>query len=199
MGGYFIALEGLDGAGKTLQAAMLSRKVASLGLGVLSTAEPTDGPVGKLIKEMLVAGQADPRELALLFTADRYQHLRVEVEPALSKGAVVITDRYFYSTLAYEGAMGVDLDYLRQVNRLARLPDLAVLIDVPVEVALSRISSRRALQLTERGQLLSSVNGIYREMASRGELAVVDGRGKPEEVFDRLWGLVGSLLEFKKP
>ncbi len=199
MGGYFIALEGLDGAGKTLQAAMLSRKVASLGLGVLSTAEPTDGPVGKLIKEMLVAGQADPRELALLFTADRYQHLRVEVEPALRKGAVVITDRYLYSTLAYEGAMGVDLDYLRQVNRLARLPDLAVLIDVPVEVALSRISSRRALQLTERGQLLSSVNRIYREMASRGELAVVDGKGKPEEVFDRLWGLVGTLLQFKKP
>lgn len=149
--GHFIAIEGIDGAGTTTQANRLAAVLRKRGLPLLTTHEPTDGPVGALIRQVLngrvvVTGPAGSTSLgwstlALLFAADRLDHLQAEIIPNLMDGVTVITDRYDASSIAYQGIVSGDAavtEWIRTINARARRPDLTIILDVSPETALER-------------------------------------------------------------
>lgn len=191
--GFFLVIEGIDGSGKTTQSKRLCERLNSEGLKTLYTCEPSKGPIGLFIKEeILEKGRFPPEVEALLFAADRFEHLRAVVTPALNEGLIVVCDRYLYASLAYQGAQGVDLDWIRDVNSFALRPDLAVYLDVPPEVALARKKGKR--DSLEYLELEGRVRSIYVELATKGELLLLDGRGSIEDVGKRLYGEVKALL-----
>ncbi len=139
MSGILIVLEGLDGAGTTTQCKRLGDALSADGHDVHTTCEPSGGPVGRLLREIL-AGQHAPTDattLSLLFAADRADHIQREVEPALARGAVVISDRWYHSSLAYQGT-GEQRAWIRTLNQRARRPDLTLYLDVSPEAAAKR-------------------------------------------------------------
>jgi dTMP kinase len=162
--GHFIAIEGIDGAGTTTQAARLAAALRKKGLPVRTTHEPTDGPIGSLIRQVLsgrvvVNGPAGATSLgwstlALLFAADRLDHLQAEVIPNLMDGVTVITDRYDASSIAYQGVVSGDeavTEWIRLINGRARRPDLTLVLDVSAETA------------TERRRVRGNVPDLYEE------------------------------------
>lgn len=189
---FFIVLEGLDGAGTTTQTARLEEWLRALGLTVVVTREPSDGPIGRLIREMLRNrhGDVDPSAIALLFAADRVDHLAREIHPNLSAGNIVISDRYLMSSLAYQGRDG-NLPWVEILNQRADTPDLTILLDVDLEVCLSRLASRGSeAELYERRETLEAVCAAYRRLVDEekisGALAVVDGSVEVEQVFEAI-------------
>ena len=193
--GAFIVLEGGDGAGKTVQAKALCAALKRGGYRVCLTAEPSRNTVGRLIRRSLLQRwKAAPEVEALLFAADRFQHLESEVRPALAAGRVVVCDRYVYASLAYQGAQGVDLDWIRGLNRFAERPNLALYLDVPAETGLGRIRGRKRTVL-ERLELQRRVREEYLKLAQAGELTLVDASQPLEKVAEIVYGLVTRRLE----
>ncbi|MBI5509698.1 MAG: dTMP kinase [Deltaproteobacteria bacterium] len=142
--GLLIALEGIDGSGTTTQGATLAEALAARGLTVHLTAEPSVGPVGEVIRRVLRGELSmSSRVLAMLFAADRIDHLEREIAPQLDRGAVVISDRYLLSSLAYQ-SLDNPLDWVIEQNRLARRADLNVLLRVTAETAARRRAARGA-------------------------------------------------------
>ena len=149
MTGTFLSFEGGEAAGKSVQAARLAESLGTRGRGVLLTREPGGTPFAERIRDVLLhARDVDlaPEAQALLFSAARAQHTRDVIRPALAEGKIVIADRYFDSTLAYQGyGLGADLDGLRAMTRFAvgaLVPQRTFLIDVPVGVTLARLGAR---------------------------------------------------------
>ena len=149
MTGTFLSFEGGEAAGKSVQAARLAESIGTRGRGVLLTREPGGTPFAERIRDVLLhARDVDlaPEAQALLFSAARAQHTRDVIRPALAEGKIVIADRYFDSTLAYQGyGLGADLDGLRAMTRFAvgaLVPQRTFLIDVPVGVTLARLGAR---------------------------------------------------------
>lgn len=163
--GSFIVLEGLDGAGTTTQSRLLGDRLRAEGKRVHVTAEPSGGPVGSLIRQALTkrlsapAGEVDPAVLALLFAADRLDHVVAEIAPRLSKGIDVISDRFTLSSLAYQSLTTRDVRWVEALNARALVPDLTVFLKVPAAVALRR---RRAASDTAE---LYEVDAFQREVA----------------------------------
>jgi len=175
----FIVLEGIDGCGKSTQAKLLGAWLSQQGKEVLLTAEPTRTRVGKLIREILSGGeQVDPKTLALLFTADRAQHLATEVEPAIAEGKVVVCERYVHSTVAYQEAQGVSRRWLIELNRFAPEADVTFLLDVEPGLGASRTSTG---EIFENGEFLEKVRDNYLKF-DRG-IAKLDGSRSVGEVF----------------
>lgn len=145
--GCLIAIEGIDGAGTTTQARMLAGWMQQVGLSTHLTCEPSPGPLGRLIREILTqrTRPVDRAALALLFAGDRVDHVRHEVEPKLERGAHVVTDRYVYSSIAYQG-LDLDLEWVAAINGLAPEPDLTVYIRVDPAVARERRAARGSQQ-----------------------------------------------------
>ena len=141
--GRFVVVEGLDGVGTTTVAAEVVDILRARGLRVRLTAEPTDGPFGTLLRRHL-SGETtlDPPSAALVFTADRSDHLQTAVRPALARGEWVVSDRYLLSTLAYQGAEGVDRETILAASRGFAVPDLTVVLEAPDEVRQARMASR---------------------------------------------------------
>ena len=141
--GVLIAIEGIDGAGKTTQVAALAAAIRQLGLEVVTTKEPTDGPAGRRIRETARTGRLPPGDELALFVEDRKEHVRALIGPALERGAVVIVDRYYYSTAAYQGARGLDPDSILTANEaFAPRPDLVVVVDVDPALGVGRVRAR---------------------------------------------------------
>jgi len=141
----FIVMEGIDGCGKTTQAKFLHEWLIKEGHDVFLTAEPTNSIIGKCLKAILSSGvQIDPHALALLFTSDRYEHIKKEIEPALRDKKIVISERYYHSTIAYQAAQGVDREWLLDINSFAieKKPDIAFLLDIPPESAIPKIQEK---------------------------------------------------------
>jgi dTMP kinase len=150
MRGKFITFEGGEGTGKSTQAGLLARKLESLGLGVLLTREPGGSPGAEIIRHVLLSGAAKPLGAdaeAMLFAAAREDHVRCTIEPALAAGKWVVCDRFADSTRVYQGALGqVDRRLIKGLERVSigdLLPDLTLVLDVPVDVALERLALRR--------------------------------------------------------
>lgn len=142
-GGFLLALEGIDGAGKSVQARAVAAALEARGLAVVLTHEPTQGPWGRLLRESAVRGRLAPAEELEAFLKDREQHVREVIRPALAAGRVVITDRYYFSTVAYQGARGFDPEaLLRRNEAFAPQPDLLVVLDLDPAAGRSRIGAR---------------------------------------------------------
>lgn len=191
----FIVFEGLDGSGTTTQSASIAQRLREASHEVVHTYEPSEGPIGVMIRQglrrRLTLPQGEPldhRSLALLFAADRIDHLRATVEPALARGAVVISDRYVHSSLAYQGAT-LDMRWVDAINAQARIADLVIWIDVPVDECLHRMQRRGgAEELFENRRALEAVLARYEEaIAMRPERTIrIDGVGTPDAIFERI-------------
>ncbi len=192
--GAFIVIEGLDGSGKTTQAKLLADKL-SHSHRALYTFEPSKGKIGEFIRNgCLYEDKRLHAEVeALLFAADRIEHVEHVVKPALREGRLVISDRYIYSSLAYQGSAGVDLKWVNTLNDRALKPDLAVFIDVSPEIVLKRLERRKSVMETLETQ--RCVREIYMKFVEKGELEVIDGNKPEAAVFKSLYAIVSKFLE----
>jgi len=186
MEGKFIVFEGIDKSGKETQAKMLYDYLHKKAIPVIYTEEPTDkNAIGRLVKKWLV-GQAtinSGQAITLLYTADRYEHLKKVINPALNVGKNVICDRFFYSTIAYESSIfGVDKEWIRSLHKDMRKPDVVIFIDIDPEISLKRERSTPNDRL-EKVELLKKVREAYKEMVNEERFFVVKGDRPKEEVF----------------
>lgn len=187
--GVFICVEGLDGCGKTTQTKLLVRRLKRTCSAVY-TCEPSSGDIGRFIrKNYLHADKRGSVEVeALLFAADRVEHVKDEVLPALSEEKIVVSDRYVYSSLAYQGAAGLDLGWIERVNEHAVRPDLAVFIDVEPGTVIRRLKRKRSVMENLETQL--KVREVYVKYVEMGKLVRIDGNRPKREVARELANLV---------
>lgn len=183
--GTFIVFEGLDGSGKSTQLRLLAEILRAEGREVVTTAEPYDGAWGRRIRAMARSGErVEPEEELRWFQEQRREHVRELVAPALARGAVVLSDRYFLSSVAYQGARGLDAEaILRDSEAEFPLPDLVLLLEVDAADGLRRIQGRTAAAepaFEERG-FQEAVARVFAGI-DRGYLERVDARGTPAQV-----------------
>jgi len=183
-----VVIEGLDGAGTTTQSELVAGVLRGRGLDVCLTAEPSDGPLGRVARAH-VRGDITlgPQATALAFVADRADHLDRVIRPALAAGSWVVCDRYVLSTLAYQGAEGVDRLWVLGASGDLDRPDLTVFLDVPEAARSERMAGRPSVQRYEHEGLQQALSRSYEAsrklLEARGHrLAVVDGTGDPEAV-----------------
>jgi len=179
--GVFICVEGLDGCGKTTQAKLLVRRLRR-SCDAIYTAEPSSGKIGRFIKKHWLHGDKRGSGVveALLFAADRFEHVENTVLPALKRGRIVVSDRYVYSSLAYQGATGLELEWIERINEHAVRPDLAIFIDVEPETVVQRLKPRKSVM--ENLETQRKVREVYVEFVEKGELVRVDGSKSKGEV-----------------
>jgi dTMP kinase len=185
--GVLLAFEGIDGSGKSTQARMFADWAEARGLDVVRTREPTNGPWGRKIREARFTARLSPEDELAAFLADRQQHVTELINPALARGALVIIDRYYYSTVAYQGARGLDPAALLAKNRaFAPKPHLVVLVDVDPKQSLERIHTRGEGQdLFENLEALTKVRALFLSI-SEPHIARIDGADAPDLVFQRV-------------
>ena len=194
--GLLVALEGLDGCGKSTQLVGLGEALRAEGLAPLLTREPTDGAHGRRIRAMARSGQQAPVADELRwFVEDRAEHVAQSIAPALAEGRLVITDRYFLSTVAYQGARGLDWrELLSQSEARFPAPDLVLCLEVPVELGLARVRARGggAEPAFERADYLEEVAEIFRAI-ERPYFQRVDASRSQREVHAELWQQLAVL------
>jgi len=174
--GVLIVIEGIDGAGKTTIAKWLVELLNRRGYEAIYTYEPTDSLLVQALKSYSEYRSAELD--ALVYAADRLVHLRSKVLPALDSGKVVVMDRYYFSSIAYQGAQGAPIEWVIELNKYALKPDLAIYIDIDPEIGLKRLSGEkgsRRFPEYENLDLLRRVREIYLELVRKGHLVLVDG------------------------
>jgi dTMP kinase len=186
-----VVFEGIDGSGKTTLVHTLVERCRTEGIPVLGTREPTDGPAGRRLRELARAGtRLPPWEELALFEADREAHTQAVVEPALREGRLVLQDRGFHSTAAYQGSRGIDAaTILFRSRRLAPEPDLVVWLALPIEDALARARGRGRLDAFERRDDLERIHAYF---ASIPDAVRLDARLPPQQLADAAWSLLPS-------
>jgi dTMP kinase len=194
--GLLVVLEGIDGSGKTTQARSLLRRLRYRGYKAAFFREPTRGRWGREVKRL--AARADsltPAEELELFVKDRRENVVKNLVPALAAGKVVVLDRYYFSTIAYQGAKGIDTGRIRRMNEAFVVrPDLVVVLDVDARAGLARILGRKTRdELFEREDYLVRVGRIFRGFAGP-EFVHLDGRGDRRAVGRAIWARVETLL-----
>jgi dTMP kinase len=203
--GRLVVLEGIDGAGTTTHVARLADKLRTVRVPVRMTREPSDGPVGTLVRQVLTGRLVAPggrapgwATMALLFAADRMDHVESTIDPFIAEGGVVLSDRYDASSLAYQsvssGSHAKDaVEWIRSLNRFVRRPDLTIVLDVPPEIAAERRLMRgEAAQLYDQNEVQRALAEFYRHLDKHipgDRIAVIDASGPIDEVHDRIWGV----------
>ena len=200
----FLAFEGGEAAGKSTQTERLARR-----LDALLTREPGGTPLGAAIRGIFLdpaTGELDPRTEALLMAADRAQHVATVIRPALAAGRHVVTDRYLHSSIAYQGhGRGLDPAGVERLNRWATdelLPDVVVLLDVPVDVARQRIAHQAPDRLeSEADGFHERVrDGFLAQAASHPDRwVVIDATGDPDDIAAAVWEAVTARLPDPDP
>ena len=204
--GRFLVLEGLDGAGTTTQSRLLGERLRASGRRVHVTAEPSGGPVGALLRQVLTGrvrgrggGELDPGAVALLFAADRLDHVAAEIAPRLADGVDVISDRFTLSSLAYQAITTGDADWVARLNDRALAPDLVVFLRARPSVALARRRAGSAdPELYEVSDFQRRVARGYERaldvLRSAGQRVVVlDGEAPVDAVADAVWAAVSTV------
>ena len=199
----FVVIEGIDGSGKGTQVRLLKERLIDLGEDVFVTREPTKGPTGKIIRDHLSDPFLDDEALALMFAADRIEHLEKEIRPALERNEFVISDRYVYSSLAYQG-QNVDMEWVGKINKYADRPDLAILLDLDPKISERRVNDRgedieyfeedRSFQEDVRRSFQRISRGQNQPDGLKTKWLVVDASLGISEVRDMIWDHITSLL-----
>jgi dTMP kinase len=193
--GLFIVIEGIDGTGKSTQAKRLGEWFVSQGREVMLSREPTDGPWGKRLRESASTGRLSPADELKYFLNDRRQHVEETIAPALAAGKVVILDRYYFSTMAYQGARGFDPTEIRRLNEeFAPEPDLLLILDLDVDTAHQRIGVRGdATNEFENRESLERCREIFLSLKDEPFARVIDSNGTLDEVSERIRQIVGPV------
>ncbi len=191
--GPFICMEGLDGSGKTTQTKLLVEKL-SKSHNAVYTAEPSNGRIGSFIRKGVLYGGRRLSSVteALLFAADRIEHIENEVLPYLRQGRLVVSDRYLYSSLAYQGAAGLSLNWIEKINEYALRPDFAVFIDVDPRAVMRRLKPVKSVMENLKTQM--EVRQIYLKFVERGDLIRIDGNRQKHVVAEELYRSVLNFL-----
>lgn len=209
--GRLITFEGIDGSGKSTQLQLLARMLGTAGYDVLTTREPGGTQLGKRIRAALLDGEhdsVDPLAELLLYAADRAQHIRQLVRPALQSGRIVLSDRFFDATVAYQGyGRGFQLDLVHQLNRLATeglTPDLTLVYDLEVAAGLGRIRDRQTGSSVEQPDRLDREPLEFHQRVRDGYHAliaadphrfrVISAAGSIDEVFERTCREVSTVI-----
>lgn len=184
-GGLLVAIEGIDGAGKSTLAKGLTERLTAAGVTVSTSKEPTNGPWGMKLRESASSGRLSPEEEVKYLLADRRDHVEQFIEPALRRGEVVILDRYFPSMVAYQGAAGVPVDELSAANAFAPRPHLMLLLDVEPSLGLERIRARGDRpNHFENEENLALCRQIFLDMAERSKFVVNASKSEAEVLED---------------
>ena len=197
--GLLVAFEGIDGTGKSSQLQALAAYLRSRGCQVITTCEPTDSSYGRKIRQLYVdRGSCTLEEELELFIQDRQLHVREMIQPQLAAGTIVLTDRYYYSTAAYQGAAGLDPAAIFRRNSFAPQPDLVLLLTMDAEVSINRIQEGRGDTLNDFEQLdqLRKVGALF---ASFTDSCIhrIDAAENFEQVQLNVQQAVTDLLEEK--
>ncbi|MGB7297273.1 MAG: dTMP kinase [Candidatus Aminicenantales bacterium] len=195
--GILIVFEGIDGSGKSTQARRLLRKLRTLGYEAVSFREPTWGKWGRMIKRMArEAGSLTPEEELDLFVRDREENVRKNLRPTLAAKKVVILDRYYFSTIAYQGAKGISPARIRRLNeKFAVKADLVFILDIKPRCGLGRIQNRKQKDLLfERERYLARVRRIFRSFRAR--FFVHLDAGLPQDVLGEM--VIARVLRLLK-
>jgi dTMP kinase len=205
--GIFITLEGIEGSGKTTQAELLKDLLTRRGHKVLITREPGGSSIGEKIRKILLDTSnkgMEPLTELLLYEASRYQHVREVIEPALAAGNVVICDRFYDASTAYQGfGRGIDIETVKHLNMVAtggRSADLTIVLDLPVDRGLTRLGQNLDRIEAETVEFHERVRQGYLEVAATepDRVRVVDATGPAEGVFDKVKSIVDDRLPLKE-
>ncbi|ACP38114.1 dTMP kinase [Saccharolobus islandicus] len=184
-----IAIEGIDGSGKTTLANLLKEHLESkMKLNVIVTREPFSEDIIKLIEKI---GWNDPILLVLLFAADREIH--VNWLSKIKDADLIILDRYYFSSIAYQGALGVDEQWIKMVNSYFPKPDMVILLDLPIEVAISRIKNDK-FNFEEKIKSLAKVREKYLKLAKEYNFYIVDASKDKNEVLEQAIKIIQKNL-----
>jgi len=208
--GRFVVLEGIDGSGTTTQVARLVERLRAGGVAARATREPSDGPIGTLVRQVLTGRLVVPSgrapgwaTMALLFAADRMDHVEAEIDPFVEAGGVVVSDRYDASSLGYQSvSSGADakeaVEWIRVLNRYVRRPDLTIVLDLLPEIAADRRTQRgEAVQLYEQNEVQRALAVFYRDLPRhlpKDRVVVVDASGGVDDVHARVWAAYEKAL-----
>ncbi|TET58481.1 dTMP kinase, partial [Candidatus Bathyarchaeota archaeon] len=192
--GVFICVEGIDGSGKTTQAHILVEALKKEGFEAVYTTEPSNGVFGKMLRKHILEGSRRVPVVveAVLFAVDRFDHIESEVKPLLKRGKIVVSDRYVYSSIAYQGASSLSKKWLKEINNRAIKPDLSIFIDVPPEIVIGRFNRQRSVMETLQTQ--KRVREAYLKLVEEEDLLVIDGASAKKEVAERIQKVVFNFL-----
>ena len=189
-----VNLEGIDGCGKSTQSKLLREKLEEEGEKVIILKEPTKRPHGQKLWDVLHGKRkATNEEILELFVLDRIQHVEEKIQPALDDGTMILMDRYYYSSMAYQVAGGIDVEEIREKHVFAPKPDVVLIFDLPVSVALERVKGHSDADEFEKEEHLEKVREAYLDLENDPLVRIVDATGTPEEIFGNVWKLVSEV------
>ena len=189
-----INLEGIDGCGKSTQCKLLMEKFQKENENVVILKEPTDGKYGQKLWEMLKGQrEATTEEILELFVKDRREHVDEKIKPALDDGKIVLMDRYYYSTIAYQAAAGIDVERIRKDNEFAPKPDIVLIFDLPVDLAMERVRGHSVADAFEKEEHLEKVRKAYLNLEDDPLVRIIDSTRTPEDIFAEVWNLVSEV------
>ena len=189
-----INLEGIDGCGKSTQSQFLMEKFKSDNKKTILLKEPTNGKYGQMLWNMLSGKiEATTEEILELFVLDRKEHVNKKIKPALDEGKIVLMDRYYYSTMAYQAAAGIDVNRIRKDNEFAPKPDIVLIFDLPADLAMKRVRSHSVADVFEKEEHLEKVRKAYLNLEDDSLVRIIDATRTPEEIFDEVWKLVSEV------
>lgn len=183
---FFIVIEGIDGTGKSTQVQRLAGWLRGKGHEVVTSREPTSGPWGTKLRESASTGRLSPEDELQYFLNDRQQHVEELISPSLAAGKIVILDRYYFSTMAYQGARGFDATEIRTKNEaFAPVPDLLLILDLEVDAALTRIGARGdTANEFEKRENLERCRSVFLSLSDEPFAEVIPTKGTPDQVED---------------
>ncbi len=192
----FIVIDGIDGCGKSSHARSLVSYLRRKGREVLFLKEPTgESPAGKRLAEALKSNnRPSPDEELRLFIGDRRWDVENRILPALKEGKDIVMDRYYYSTIAYQGARGMDIEEIRRMNDFAPVPDLAIILDIDPEIAGERINRRGKGDYFEDLDYLRKVREIFLSMKDMPEVVIIDSSGPYQDTQKRIKEVVEGII-----
>mgnify|MGYP001443154415 FL=1 len=189
-----INLEGIDGCGKSTQSQFLMDKFESDNEKIVLLKEPTNGKYGQKLWEMLSGKiEATTEEILELFVLDRREHVNQKIQPALDEGKIVLMDRYYYSTMAYQAAAGIDVNRIKKDNEFAPKPDIVLIFDLPADLAMKRVRSHSVADVFEKEEYLERVRKAYLNLEGDSLVRIIDATRTPEKIFDEVWKLVSEV------
>jgi len=189
-----IDLEGIDGCGKSTQSKFLMEKFEENNEKVIILKEPTSGKYGEKLWEMLSGKrEATTEQILDLFVMDRKEHVDDKINPALKEGKIVLMDRYYYSTMAYQAAAGIDVNRIRKDNEFAPKPDIVLIFDLPADLAMKRVKGHSVADVFEKEEHLEKVREAYLDLRDDPLVRIIDSTRTPEEIFEEVWKLVSEV------